>query len=68
MSNKHAAEALDEGSGQEGLSQNEANRAVKYIIPISVAIGLLLAAITIGCVCYRRWAFLRRFKKQRKME
>ena len=42
--------------------------AVQYIIPVSVIVGVLLAAITIGCVCYRRWRFILKIKKQRQQQ
>ena len=32
---------------------------VQYIIPVSIAVGVLLAVITIGCVCYKRWRLLK---------
>ena len=58
----------------EELKQNESVKdvnadvndlAVEYIIPVSVIVGVILAAITIGCVCYRRWRFILKIKKQR---
>lgn len=48
----------------EGADETTNNLAVKYIIPVSVIVGVLLAAITIGCVCYRRWRFFVKIKKQ----
>ena len=32
---------------------------MQYIIPVSIAVGVLLAVITIGCVCYKRWRLLK---------
>jgi len=48
----------------EGTDENTNNLAVQYIIPVSVIVGVFLAAITIGCVCYRRWRFFVKIKKQ----
>ena len=41
---------------------------VQYIIPVSVAVGVVLAAITIGCVCYKRWRLALKIKKQKVAE
>ena len=49
---------------EEGASESANNLAVQYIIPVSVIVGVFLAAITIGCVCYRRWRFFVKIKKQ----
>lgn len=38
--------------------------ATKYIIPVSVIVGVLLAIITICCVCYRRWRFVIRSRQK----
>ena len=36
--------------------------ALKYIIPISITVGVTLALLTLGCVLYRRWLFSERLK------
>ena len=43
------------------------NLAVQYIIPVSVIVGVILAAITICCVCYRRWRFIQRLRLARTL-
>ena len=52
-------------SEEESKSASVNKVAVEYIIPVSVAVGVILAAITIGCVCYRRW---RDIYKTRQMQ
>lgn len=52
--------------GIEGVNSDVNDLAVQYIIPVSVIVGVVLAAVTIGCVCYRRWRFILRIRKQKQ--
>jgi len=52
----------------EDVNDDVNDLAVQYIIPVSVIVGVILAAVTIGCVCYRRWRFILKIKKQKEAE
>ena len=51
--------------GIEDVNADVNDLAVQYIIPVSVIVGVILAAITIGCVCYRRWRFVIRSRQSK---
>ena len=51
----------------EGSEETVNDIATQYIIPISVVVGVLLAILTIGCVCYRRWRFAIRVRQERAL-
>ena len=57
--------ASERKKGIEDVNDDVNDLAVQYIIPVSVIVGVLLAAITIGCVCYRRWRFILKIKQQK---
>ena len=60
---------MDENTNTVNSSSEEVNNlAVTYIIPVSVIVGVVLAAITICCVCYRRWRWIVKIRKQKEME
>ena len=43
-----------EGVGNSSTFE-ESSWAVRYMVPVAVIAGMIIAIIAIGCVCYRRW-------------
>lgn len=58
--------STEKKEGIDGVNSDVNDLAVQYIIPVSVIVGVVLAAVTIGCVCYRRWRFILRIRKQKQ--